>query len=84
MVVGEHVPDRLRQAASEVDLGDFGPALLPEAGLRPLVAGGVGGVVAGMSGRLDQGPAQVAGTLLGERAAPVAFPGLVDTGQRPV
>ena len=29
-VVGEHVPDRLRESAGEVDLGDLGAALLAE------------------------------------------------------
>jgi hypothetical protein len=33
LVVGEHVPDRLGQAAGEVDVGDLGAALAAEAAL---------------------------------------------------
>src|SRR6266498_4659140 len=77
-VVGEHVPDGLGESAGEVDLGDLGAALLAKAELRPLVSVAVGGVVAGMAGRFDQRPAQVAGAVLAERAAPIAPPRLVD------
>ena len=38
LVTGEHVPDRLRQAAREVDLCDLGTALLSQASLVALVA----------------------------------------------
>jgi hypothetical protein len=31
LVAGEHVPDRLGEAAGEVDLGDLGAALLADA-----------------------------------------------------
>src|SRR6266508_1955039 len=32
LVAGEHVPNRLRESAGEVDLGDLGAALLAEPG----------------------------------------------------
>jgi hypothetical protein len=38
----------------EVDLGDLGAALLAEPGAGALVAVAVGGVLAGVRGRLDQ------------------------------
>jgi hypothetical protein len=38
LVAGQHVPDRLRQLASELDLGDFRAALAAEAALGALVA----------------------------------------------
>ena len=47
------------------------PALFAEPALVSLVALGVGGVAQGVHGRLQQRPAQVAGALLGERAAAV-------------
>jgi hypothetical protein len=31
LVAGEHVPDRFREPASEVDLGDLGAALFADA-----------------------------------------------------
>jgi hypothetical protein len=42
-VAGEHVPDRLREPAGEVDLSNPGTALLSEPELRPLVALAVAG-----------------------------------------
>jgi len=38
LVAGQHVPDRLGQLAGELDLGDLGAALAPEAALGALVA----------------------------------------------
>jgi len=38
LIVGEHVPDRLGELAGDVDLGDPGAALAPEALLVALVA----------------------------------------------
>jgi hypothetical protein len=64
LVAGEHVPDRLGEPAGEVDLGDLGAALSADARLRLLVAVAVGGVAAGVGGRLDERPAQVAGPCL--------------------
>ena len=74
MVAGEHVPDRFGEPAGEVDLGDLGAALLADPRLRPLIALAIGGVGAGVRCGLDERPAQVAGTLLGERATQVALP----------
>src|SRR6266542_4134025 len=73
LVAGEHVPDRFGEPAGEVDLGDLGAALFADAGFGVLVAVAVGGVGAGVGGGLDEGPAEVARPLLGERAAQVAF-----------
>src|SRR5918996_5942253 len=78
LVAGEHVPDRFGEAAGEVDLGDLGAALLADACFRALVAVAVDRCRAGVGCCFDEGPAEVAGSLLGERAAEVAFAGLVD------
>ena len=80
LVVGEHVPDRLAEAAGEVDLGDAGAALFAEALFGVLVAVVVERVAAGVDGGLEQRPAQVAGAVFAERAAAVAVAGLVDAG----
>src|SRR5205807_10382004 len=77
-VAGEHVPDRFGEPAGEVDLGDLGAALFADARLRLLVAVAVDGVRAGVGGGLDECPAQVAGSLLGEWAAQVTIARLVD------
>ena len=76
--MAEHVPDRFGESAGEVDLGDLGAALLANPGFRLLVAVAVGGVGAGVGGGLDERPAQILRPLFGERAAQVAFAGLVD------
>jgi len=68
----------VREAARELDLGDPGAALAPEPALGALVALAVERVAAGAEGRLDERPAQVAGAVLGERAAAVRLAGLVD------
>ncbi len=64
LVASEHLPDRHRQPAGDVDLGDLGAALLAEPALGALVALGVGRVPKRVHGRLEQGPAQVAGPVL--------------------
>src|SRR5918996_5074987 len=64
LVAGEHVPDRVSEAAGDVDLGDLGAALLAESALVALVALSVGGVVQRVHRRLEQGPAQVGGAVL--------------------
>jgi hypothetical protein len=78
LLAGEHVPDRFGEAAGEVDLGDLGAALLADPRFGLLVAVAVGGVGAGVGGGLDERPAQILGSLFGERAAQVALAGLVD------
>jgi hypothetical protein len=76
----EHVPDRFGEAAGEVDLGDLGAALFADPRLGLLVAVAVDGMRAGVGGGFDERPAEVAGTLLAEWAAQVAYAGLVDAG----
>jgi hypothetical protein len=73
LVASEHVPDRLGEPPREVDPGDLGAALFAEAGLCSLGAVAVERVLAGVRGCVDQRPAQVLGTLFGERAAAVGF-----------
>src|SRR6266550_7314120 len=80
LVVGEHVPDRLGQSASEVDLGDLGAALAAQAALGVLVAVAVVGVFAGVQSGFEQRPAQVLGAVLADRAARVDGAGLPDPG----
>jgi hypothetical protein len=72
------VPDRLGEAAREVDLGDLGAALAAESALGVLVALGVVGVLAGVQRGFEQRPAQVLGAVLGDRAAGVDAAGLAD------
>ena len=61
----QHVPDRLGEAAGQVDLGDLGAALATQPGLGAPVALGVDGVAGGMYGGFDQCPAQVLGSVAG-------------------
>src|SRR6266540_3125348 len=71
LVSGQHVPDRVGEAAGDIDLGDLGPALLAEPPLVSLVALRVGGVLERVHGRLEKRPAQVGGAVLGQRAAAI-------------
>ena len=59
LVARKHVPDRVAQAAGDVDLCDLRPALLAEPAFVALIALGVGGVLEGVHRRLHQCPAQV-------------------------
>jgi hypothetical protein len=77
-VAREHVPDRLGQAAGDVDLGDLGAALAAEALLGALVAVAVDGVPAGVRGGFHERPAQVARPGVGDVAAAVLAAGLID------
>ena len=61
----------------------FGPALLAEALLRALVGGPERRRAGGMDGRLDEGPAQVLRTVLGQRPAVVPVAGLADERAEP-
>ena len=83
LVAGKHVPDRVCEPAGDVDLGDPRPALFAEPLLVALVALSVGGVAERVRDRLDQRPAQVAGPVLCQRAAPVGVAGLLDRGAEP-
>src|SRR5215208_6424402 len=78
LVARQHVPDRVGEPAGDVDLGDLGAALLAEPALVALVALRVGGVLERVHGRLEQRPAQVAGAVLGQRAAAILVTRLVD------
>jgi hypothetical protein len=78
LVAGEHVPDRFGESAGEVDLGDLGAALFADAGFGALVAVALDRGGAGVGGSFDERPAQVAASLLGERASAVGLAGLVD------
>ena len=69
LVAGQHVPDRLGEAAGEIDLGDLGAALAAVPAFGELVALTVERMVCGVLGGLDQRPAQVPRSVFGERAA---------------
>src|SRR5215203_5346684 len=71
LVVRKHVPDRVGEPTGDVDLGDLGPALLAEPVLVALVALGVGRVLERVHRGLQQRPAQVGGTVLGQRPAAI-------------
>ena len=76
------MPDRHRQLAGDVDLGDLGAALAAEPALVSLVALCVGRVAERVHGRLEQRPAQVAGPLLGKRPPPVGLARLHHPGAK--
>src|SRR5215207_8499712 len=78
LLARKHVPDRVGEAAGDVDPGDLGAALPSESLLVSLVALRVGGVPQRVHGRLDKRPAQVAWPVFGQRAAAVGVSGLVD------
>src|SRR5436305_15335708 len=65
LVAGEHVPDRLGQLASELDLRDLRAALAAQAALGALVALLVERVRGGVDGCFHQSPAQISGAVLG-------------------
>src|ERR671918_1357102 len=83
LIAGEHVPDRVGEPAGDVDLRDLRPALLAEPLLVALVALGVGGVAKRVHGRLEQGPAQVAGPVLVSGPRRAEAPGWVTRGASP-
>jgi hypothetical protein len=83
LVGGQHVPDRLGQPTGQIHLGDLRAALAAQPSLRAPVALGVDRVTGGVHGRLDQRPAQVLGPVLGQWAAVVLAPGLVDPRTHP-
>ena len=74
----EHVPDRGRQLAGELDPGDLAAPLLAEPARGALVAARVARMAGGMGGRLDQRPAQVLRASLGQRSAAIGRTRLVD------
>ena len=78
------MPDGLGELAGNLHPGDPGAALATQPLLGVLVVVAVAGVVGGVDGRLDQGPAQIRWAVLGQRAALVAAAGLETLGHRPV
>jgi hypothetical protein len=77
-VLREDVPDGLGQLASEVDPGDLGAALAPQALLGPLVSLQVASIAGGVGRGFDQRPAQILGAVLRQRATPVLRSRLAD------
>src|SRR5512132_2710248 len=71
LVASKHVPDRVGEPTGDVELGDLGPALFAEPALVALVALRIGGVLERVHRRLEHRPAQVGGTVLGQRAAAI-------------
>jgi len=78
LVVGEHVPDRFGQLASDRQGGELAAAFLPVAGAGALEGRLVERVAAGGVGCFDERPARVVGAVLAQRAAAVAVAGLFD------
>src|SRR5436190_8446137 len=74
--LGEHVPDRLSEAAGDLDPGHLGASLPAEPDLGGLVVIDVDRVSGGVHGRFDERPTQMLRTLLGELASPVLASGL--------
>src|SRR2546421_5212480 len=64
LVAGQHVPDRLGQLASELDLRDFRAALAAQAPLGALVALLVERMRGGVDRCFHQPPAQISGAVL--------------------
>ena len=63
LIAGEHVPDRFREPAGEIDLRDLAAALAADPSFDLLVTLCVDRVAGGALGGVDQRPAQVPGTL---------------------
>src|SRR3954452_1563037 len=80
--LGEHVPDRLGEPASDIDLSDFGAALAAQTSLVALVTLGVDRVAAGGGRGFHQRPAQVLRSVLGQRTAAIGLPALNDAGAK--
>ena len=64
LVSSEHVPDRVRKAAGDVDLGDLGATLFAEPLLGALLARRVGGLAKRVPGRLQPRRALVGRSVL--------------------
>src|SRR5688500_9974401 len=71
LVARKHVPDREGEPAGDVDLRDLGAALFAEPALVGLIALCVGGMFERVHGGLEQRPAQVGGTVLGQWPAAI-------------
>src|SRR5216683_7261091 len=79
LVSGQHVPDGLGQLAGDLNRADLG-ATLAQALTGSFVLGSKVGRPGGVPGSLDERPAQVARTVLGQRPALVVLPGLTHPG----
>ena len=77
-VLHADVPDGLGELAGQVDACDLRPALATEPPLRPLAPLSIVSVAGGVDGGLDEGPAQVLGTVPGEGSAPIPATRLAD------
>ena len=76
----EHVPDGLGQLAGDLDPSDLLAPLTSEAGGGGPVVVGIGAMAGGVGSGLDQGPAQVSGSVLGQGTAAVPAAGLIHPG----
>src|SRR5664280_1588631 len=79
----EHVPDSFGELASDVDPGDLRATLAAQAPLGPFVPLAIVGIPGSMGGGLDERPAQVLRTVLGERPADVTVARLPDEWAQP-
>jgi hypothetical protein len=66
LALGEHVPDGGREFPGDLGPGDLAAPLAAEAALGVLVLCAIDLVPRGVGGRLNEGPAQVLGPVLGE------------------
>src|SRR5947209_11527351 len=78
LVTSKHVPDRLGELAGEVDLRDLRAALAAQPASGALVALAVERVRGGGDRGLHEPPAQILRAVLGQWAALVHLPGLLD------
>src|SRR5438128_7762212 len=78
LVSRQHPPAGFGEPAGNDDRGDSAAALLAEPLLGRLVELAVGRRAGGVLGGLDQRPPEIAGAILGQRAAAVALTRLVD------
>ena len=83
MIVGQHVPDRLGELASDREGGELAAALASVSGTVALDDGLVERVAAGGVGCFDERPAEVVGAVLAQRAAAIAVAGLLDLRGQP-
>jgi len=72
------VPDGFDELAGKLDPRNLRPALAAEALLGSFVAEPIGRMSGGVGGRLDERPAEVPGTVFGERPPDVAVARLTD------
>jgi hypothetical protein len=78
LIVGEHVPDRFGELASDREGGELATALASVSATVALDDGLVERVAAGGVGCFDERPAEMVGAVLAQRAAAIAVAGLLD------